>query len=152
MNASFFDVSFIEIRSNWINFTKFLCFWDDRILMKSFAKMLAVKTHCMIIVSFCIFWRNQWRCMFTWRNLMINFVVDIMKIRMIWRLSHSIYVSFFIFIFIESKNRFHHILMLTIIDMINSSISIELIIIVFCFVIFQSMKSSKSLKQYSFEF
>jgi hypothetical protein len=120
--------------------------------MNSFAKIFAIKIHWMLIVFFWIFWRNQWRCIFTWRNLIINFVVDIVKIRIIWRLSHSMCVNFFMFIFKKSKNRFHHILILTIIDIINNSISMKLIMTIFCLMIFQSMKSLNNMKQYSFEF
>ena len=61
-------------------------------------------------------------------------------------------VSFFIFMFIISKKRFYHILMLTIIDIIINFVSIKLIMTIFCFEVFQSMKSSKNLKQYSLKF
>ena len=41
----------------------------------------------------------------------------------------------------------HHILMLTIIDIVMSSISMKLMITIFCFEVFQSMNSSNNLKQ-----
>ena len=148
-NSLFFFDSDIEIDSKSINFTNVFCFWNDKVLMKSSIKMLVVKIHWMLIVLFCTFWRNQWRCISTWRNLMMNLIAKIMKICIIWRLSHSICVNFFIFICIDSKKRFYYILMLIVIDIINNSISMKLIVIVFCFVIFQSMKSSKNMKQYS---
>ena len=151
-NSLFFFDFDIEINFKSISFTNVFCFWNDKILMKSSIRMFVVKIHWMLIVSFCIFWRNQWRYISTWRNLVINLIAKIMKIRIIWRLSHSICVNFFMFIFIDSKKRFHYILMLIVIDIINNSISMKLMMIVFCFVIFQSMKSSKSMKQYSFEF
>ena len=150
-SSSFFEFD-TEINFKSINFTNVFCFWNDKILMKSSIKMLVVKIHWILIVFFCIFWRNQWRCISTWRNLMINLIAKIMKIRIIWRLSHWMWMNFFMFICIDSKKRFHHILMLIVIDIINNSISMKLMIIVFCFVIFQSMKSSKNIKQYSFEF
>ena len=135
-----------------ISFTNFLCFCDERGFVKSFAKMLIVKIHCMMIVFFWISWRNQWRCIFTWRNLIMSLIVDIINARIVCLLSHSMCVNSFIFMFMISKKRFHHIFILTIIDIVMNSIFVKLMMTIFCFEIFQSMKSSKNLKQYSFEF
>ena len=147
-----FDAFESSIRFKSINFTKFLCFYDEKILINSFVKMLIVEIQRISIMFFWTFWRNQWRCISTWRSLMINLTFDVMKTRIVWRLSHSTCVNFFIFISIASKNRFHHIFVLIVIDMIINSTSMKLMMIVFCLKIFQSIKSSKSLKQYSFEF
>ena len=51
----------------------------------------------------------------------------------------------------ESKKRSHHIFVLAVIDIAMSSASVELVVTVLCFEAFQSMRPSKSLKQYPFE-
>ncbi len=66
-------------------------------------------------------------------------------------LSHSMYVKLSIFICMVSKNRFHHIFVLAVIDIANNSAFVELVVIVFCLNAFQLIIPSYNLKQYSCE-
>ena len=131
-----------------INFTNFLCRCENNILINSFARMLMLRIYLMLTVSFWTFWHNQWRCISTWRNLMLKKVSRAVKARIVCRLSHLMYIND-VWKAITLKKRFYHILMLTVMNIASSFASIELIIIVFCLLAFQSIISSKSLKQYS---
>ena len=61
-------------------------------------------------------------------------------------LSHCIFISEFNLNSIESKNFFHQRSFLIAFDIVNNSASIELVVTVFCFEIFQSIISLKKRK------
>ena len=104
---------------------------------------------CMLMILFWTSWRSQWRYIFTWRSLIINWASSAMKARIVCLLSHLMWVTSLYFIWIILKNRFHHILMFVLMNMMNSSTSMKLIVTVLYLMTFQSIISSKKLKQES---
>ena len=117
------------------------------ILINPSARIVLLGVHWMTILSFCTSWRNQCRCISTWRSLMLNEASRAVNARMIWRLSHFMWMSD-IWKVMTSKNLSHHILVLAVMNITNSFASMTLIMIVFCLLAFQSIISLKSLKQY----
>ena len=81
----------------------------------------------------------------------MSLAAEVVKARIIWRLSHSICVNSSIFIAIESKKRFYYIFVFVVMNIAINFASMELVVTVLCFEAFQFIRSLNNLKQYSLE-
>ena len=123
----------------------FLYFWNFNILINSSVNMLIVEIHLTLIFWFLIFWFNQCLCTSTCFNLMMYAEIELIKTRIVCVLSYWIIDVWNNRKKISSKNLIYQINFFFVTEIINNSISIKLIMIVFCLKIFQFIKSTNNL-------
>ena len=123
----------------------FLCFWNSNILMNSSANMLIVEIYLTLIFWFLIFWFSQCLCTSTCFNLMMYAEIELIKIRIVCVLLHWITDVWSNRKKISSKNLIHQINFFFVIEIASNSISMKLMMTVFCLKTFQSTKSTNNL-------
>ena len=116
-------------------FRNFSCFCLNKCLIRSFADISVVNIYVTFIFSDCIFWRNQCWWTSTWRNLISNFIIFLMKIRIVWRLSHWIFNVSSVSNLIDLKKRFHQIVFLIVRKIISDFVLILNVMIVICLIV-----------------
>ncbi len=133
---------------NSISRTNCLCFCENSVLMKSSMRIVDDEIHCMLSRFACISWLNQCLWTSTCLNLIVYCVVRLISTRIVCILSYFIWMICESSKLITLKNLCYQITFLSITDIVNNSISIVLMITIFCLLIFQSIRLLNSLKAY----
>ena len=117
------SLSMMFIRFSCIR--NFSCFCLNRCLIRSFADISVIETQITFILFDCTSWRSQCWCTLTWRSLVSSFMTFLMRIRIIWRLSHWIFNVSSVSNLIDSKKRLYQIAFFAVREM-TSMLKIEL--------------------------
>ena len=139
-----FEISFSIVFFIFNSLIKTSCLWVNRVFVSSSIMIVVMKIHAKSIRSLIVFCRNQCLWISTWRNLMMK-LSEIRVLIVCW-LSHWIWRLWLRRKLMISKNLIHQINFLSASETTNNSISIELVMIVHCLKVFQSINSLNNLK------
>ena len=128
------------------------CFCLEKCLIKLFADISMIGIQITFISSDCISWHSQCWCTSTWRSLISSFMIFLIKIRIVWRLSHWIFNVLSISNLIDSKKRLHQIVFLIVWEIASNFASMLDVMIVICLTARQFMIFSYSWKKKPSEF
>jgi hypothetical protein len=126
----------------WSCLTNSSCYCRDSILMKSSADISAIEHQLTLIRLVWIFCLNQCLWVSTCFSFVSSFNISFFNTRRIWRLSSRMCNFFIESYYIDSKNRFHHIVFFAIRLKINNFVSMLIVVIVTCLIVRQSIESS----------